>query len=306
MPDCTYFGRVLRIVERRCRGRGLTFYLTWDVTRLPSYGASVVAIVLGDEWCRRPAYAARVRAVFHCYGDDLMLGPLRRLDLLALLVAVQWLRTSVARMPFRVRGLVDRAFGKNARVYDIPLGYLHDGDAPIVPLAARSRDVWFAGSVAQTATARGLKGWLGTPKSRVRRLMIDALDALRAQRPAANVDVRLTADFTSSVAATPAAYGEALAQTKICVAPRGTSFETFRWFEGLRSGCVVVGEALPRRRYYDGAPYVRIEDWRDAVPTLSALLDDPARMDRLHAEALDWWRRHCSEDAVGTWIAQRI
>ena len=62
--DTWYFGRALAEMDRHLRTDGLTVYLTFDPDTLPSYGEDVVAVLIGDEWARVPAYLTRVRAVF--------------------------------------------------------------------------------------------------------------------------------------------------------------------------------------------------------------------------------------------------
>ena len=91
--------------------------------------------------------------------------------------------------------------------------------------------------------------------------------------------------------------------TRIALCPRGTSFETFRTFEALRAGCVVVAEALPRRWFYDGAPLVTIGDWRDLGGVLAELLSDREALERRHQASQAWWRDRCSEDALGAYLS---
>ncbi len=102
------------------------------------------------------------------------------------------------------------------------------------------------------------------------------------------------------------AYSLALMDSKICLAPRGTSADTFRLFEGLRYGCVVITERLPARWFYRNAPVVQIDDWQELHALVPALLGDPRRLQELSQAALRWWRTVASEEAIGHWMAERI
>jgi hypothetical protein len=89
-----------------------------------------------------------------------------------------------------------------------------------------------------------------------------------------------------------------MAETKICLAPRGSSVETYRFFEALRQGCVVICDRLPPHWFYDGCPAIQIDDWRDLEAQVAKLLADPQRLFFLHRESLAWWEAKCSEHAL--------
>jgi hypothetical protein len=120
------------------------------------------------------------------------------------------------------------------------------------------------------------------------------------------VKLAITRDFHASETAGSAAYSYEMMRAKICVVPRGTSFETFRFFEAIRYGCVVITEALPRRWFYDGSPAIQLRNWAKLEETLVALLRDGELMQRKHTAALEWWKNVCSEAAVGTYIADVV
>jgi hypothetical protein len=101
-------------------------------------------------------------------------------------------------------------------------------------------------------------------------------------------------------------YSELLAQTRICLVPRGNSPETFRFFEALRAGCIVICEAMPDHWFYRGAPVMRVRRWSELEAVIVPLLANPEEMERLHVASLEWWRSRCSEDAVGRYLAERI
>ena len=95
--------------------------------------------------------------------------------------------------------------------------------------------------------------------------------------------------------------------SRICLAPRGNSAETFRVLEGLRCGCVVVGDRLPPLLVLRGQPRAAAGPLERARAGGHARPRRPGReMARLHAESLAWWRDRCSEQAVGRFLAERL
>jgi hypothetical protein len=298
--DTRYFGAAFTHMERTLHDHDLDVYLTWDVRRLPGYGSRVVAVVLGDEGGRIPRYLDRVRAVFKCYGTRPAAAGILDLPRCGL----HWLRWLPGAAGL-ARGRIAARAGNGprpARVLPIPLGTYNQLELPVVPMRDRQTDVVFAGSVehAQSALQR-----IASPKARARREMLLALDRLGRARPGLRVDVRVTPSFDASVAASPEAYSRALMDARVCLAPRGTSPETFRVLEGLRCGCVVVTGKLPNHWFYRGAPLVRLERWED-LPSVLPALDDHGEMERRHAASLAWWHERCSEAALGGWLAQRL
>ncbi|MBN1529331.1 MAG: hypothetical protein JW895_09750 [Thermoleophilaceae bacterium] len=303
--DTRYFGAAFAAMERGLRDPDIDVYLTWDTERLPAYGPRVVAVLLGDEAGRIPRYAGRVRAVFKSYG--LRPQPGTRLRGASPVTAalelaqrsVHWLRwlPGGAR---QARARLTRAGQPGVML--IPLGTYNQVDLPVTPIAERPTDLFFAGSVEHEA---GLRYRLASPKARSRREMIEAVDLLARGRPGLRTDIRLTEGFTSSEDAAEG-YSQALMDARVCLAPRGNSAETFRVFEGLRAGCVVVSERLPRFWFYDGGPILQIDSWSQLGDVVEPLLDDPAELERLHAASLDWWREKCSEEALGRLMAERL
>jgi hypothetical protein len=304
-PDTRYFGAVFQAMEPLLSDPGLDIYLTWDWERLPDYGDRVVAVLLGDEVGRIPRYAGRVRAVFKCYGTHPVLGvgPVRDPSLTGLSnfaqYTVRWLRW----LPSGLAYARERARGSTpAAATTIPLGTYNQLDLPVTPIEGRPTDLFFAGSVEHKSSLRHRVG----PKTLTRRDMLAAVQSLAEQRPGLRLDLRLTPDFGTSAASPPGDLSRGLMDSKVCLAPRGTSVETFRLFEGLRAGCVVVGGRLPPHTFYAGAPVIQLDRWSELDRALLPVLDRPAELRRLHDLALAWWRDRCSEEAVGRFLAERL
>src|SRR3984893_937811 len=208
--DTRYWAGVFREMEHTLRDGGIDVYLTFDPHRLPRYGDSVVAVVLGYEVGRIPSYVDRVRAVFKCYGTRPVLGsgPLHNPSLTGIAefaqCAVRWLRWLpggaahgglLLRRATRGQGL--------APVSTVPLGTFNQLDLPIVPIEERPTDVFFAGSVEHGGA---LRHRLLSPKVRARREMLAAVERLAASRSALRTDLRLTHGFSASEAASSAGY----------------------------------------------------------------------------------------------------
>lgn len=311
--DCgEYFGKVFEAMQNSLKVEGLVFYFTRDLHELPSYGENVVAVVIGDEWSRIPTYFHKVGAVFKCYGTNLILGSnLLKPSYLNFLTLMQFIKAKFADLP----GWLYYVFykfkrKKNTPIYDIPLGYSNQVELPIKPINERNNDVFFAGSVAHdTYPVWSLKHWLETPKSLSRKQMLSSINKIK-DCTEIKVELSVTPGFHASFDPTKSAdarsYSEKMMDARICLAPRGTSFETFRFFEGMRYGCLVITEALPSRWFYDGCPAIQVDDWSELKEILVHVFEDKELLQKKHQESLNWWKEKCSEAAVGTYIAEKL
>ena len=147
----TYFFRTLQAFDAQAGPQGLTVYVTWRLDRLPSYGDNVVALVLGNEWARVPAYTHRVRTVFKCYGDRpfVSVSACSQSSRLLILNALKALRTWAYWFPSGISGRLRAIQAWVLRAPPpIPLGYGSQTDLPVRPILDRNVDVFFAGSVA--------------------------------------------------------------------------------------------------------------------------------------------------------------
>lgn len=312
-----YFSKVFQSVEKNLNNKGLIFYITMtELHKLPSYGDNVVVVMLGDELCRIPKYVDKVGAIFKCYGTTQAIGcnPFIIFSYLNVLTVIRFLRNLIIRSPFILnyqfqklkRWLLGSA--KIAPIFDIPLGYYNSENLPIKNLEDRLYDVFFAGSaVHEPYSIWSLQFWLRTPKTISREQMILRANYFQQKHPEFQVESSVTPAFgRASSNETTNSYSERMMNAKICLTPRGTSFETYRFFEAIKYGCIVVSEALPSRWFYDGAPIIKITDWQDLDDILEKLLSEKQLMQELHQKSLNWWETKCSEAAVGEYIADKL
>lgn len=321
----TYVHRVFRQMERHLDRGGWTVYLTWRLDRLPSVGPNVIAVVMGDEWSRVPAYANQVAATFKCYGTSLPLGSKSpwRPSYLNMLLWTKYLRTQVRRLPSLLRHAATTLSWRIKKnqdrppIYDFPLGYGNQMDLPLRPLPERPYDLFFAGSVEHAQYPFwSPKYWIQSPKAVSRHRMIEEMGKLARRDPSIEIKLSTTSEFAWNAVfynkpnteglLDARTYSEHMMNAKICLVPRGTSLETFRFFEALRYGCILITEPLPDRWFYDGAPVIEIEDWSTLITTIKDLLASPKQLQLLHEASLNWWNRVCSEEAVGRFMANKI
>lgn len=304
-PECDYYGKILAEVERALPDSGLVVYLTWNTRWLPSYGPDVVAFCVGDEWSQWPTYTRRVAAVFKTMGyvpsarGLLTWRPRHLVSNVVAYTRVQVLgaRTRPAQLrwaltPRRRRGHIDV----------IPLGtFKLDLTRPVPAWQDRTLDVTFQGSIVHGANhTRGVRRFVPSPKTFAREAMLRQLEALRETAPDLAVHVGTMASFLESEAADGAAYTALMGDTRVCLAPRGTNIETYRAFEGMALGCLVVSDKLPRHWFY-GDGIIEVDTWADLPAVLDRYLRAPGaqqeRQRRLDALARTW-QDSCSPPAV--------
>jgi hypothetical protein len=305
-----YLCQVLRALREYLPDVPLRFYVTDSWKELPSYGRNVYAILRDCGAYYFPEYADEVGGVFKVHPllpyASFGSGSLR-LELSTALRfakdAVVWANTYMNYL-LRRRGKTSRHVPK---IHSIPLGYgrqknvLTDLDEP------RRYDLSFSGSVASRESfGLSLKGAMGAPKTLSRRRMIVAARELQRRRPDLRIALRFTGDFSGSLADDGTEYSRTLAMSKIALVPRGDVFESFRYFEAMRSGCAVVCEPQPALWFYKNSPAVVLRDWSHLGDVVSTLLATPGMVGQLQSASLDHWNDVCSEKAVARFMAERI
>ena len=317
-----YIAGVFRKIEREAKVKGMTFYVTWNVDNLPAYGDKVVVILLRDEWCRFPNYLCDVHTVFRVHNRwPVYTGNLTEGTLYSNLIALlQFVRLHFIGLPGRLVYLYKRGKSflqgraKAVNFHVIPLGYAYQLALPIVQLHERSTDIFFKGSLNNFVPPRhSLKYWLRSPKNLARERMLKNARKLSGNRRDLSIDLEGTEQFTGNLLKSREAfeneaahYSQKMMNTKVALVPRGSSLDTFRFFEALRYGCVAITDKLPASWFYDGAPVLPIGNWDKLELIVDELFNDPARMEALHQAALDFWHTHCSEEALGDYITEQL
>jgi hypothetical protein len=310
--DCVYFGKVLSEFEKHITD-DICCYLTWDNDSLPQYGDHVVAILIGEEWGLIPRYARHVRVVARVMGRAPFLGVRQWWppDRLTVLLTVKHMRNWLRHLRSWLRYLKtpsswpDRVHKKGVIVH-LPWGSASLVDVPMKSMRERSRNYFFSGGIT-TGADTGYRRLLSTPKMYSRKAMVDAVAKIEAKHS------RLAADRAISVKNTPVKdsnddreYAQRMMDSKVCLAPRGSVADTWRYFEGLKSGCAVITNPLPDEWYYRDAPVIQIDRWSQLESALVPLLSDNTRLERIHSQAVQYWETVCGEKAVGRFLADAL
>jgi hypothetical protein len=228
----TYWIRVLRNVEEISLLSDLTFYIVWHnrlVRELPTYGKNVVAIILMDEERTIPVYCDKVGFIFKTYGFKPWCAVPKGLKFPSyLLKCLREHAIWAAHYNAYLRSNGRLRLPKRMEV--VPLGYARQTDAPAKPFEMRKFAVGFLGSLEHNKHHRlSPRALFGTPKTLARKQMISSLQNIRTEMPE-NVFISTTNSFNASISAGGERYSEIMADTKICLAPRGSSSETYRFF----------------------------------------------------------------------------
>jgi hypothetical protein len=310
-----YFSQTFQEFEKISPLCGLTFYITHDnIQELPSYGNNVVAIIVGDESCCIPRYSEKVLAVFKCYGTwPTSLIQWKFSDPHFLFASInkfafdrlRWMKFEIAS---QIKSLIQRKslLSRSKRnIFLIPLGYHQQVELPIKNIHERIYDTSFLGSVAHGNQRFSIKNLIKNPKKLSRESLVTTLERCE-ERSKFKIFLSSFSGFFDPNKFSPDIYSEILMESKICVAPQGTSLETFRFFEGMRYGCIVIAESLPSHWFYEESPVVKISSWKDLEDLISELLSDVDLMNKKHEESLAWWNSKCSEVVLSKYIDQTL
>jgi hypothetical protein len=304
-----FYLRVFRLIEEDTSFLGLSIFISYNMPKaLPQYGKDVVLVILGDEFHQDRSYFKDIACVLRCYGayppycDGWPINRLKRAGLIQWMYKVAiHLKTrcmALANLPERLYDLIrpKSAFIdviKPTPSLHLPLGLIEVFDPELYWPEARDTDYCFLGSIDEGTKQKWIHGLLVRPKVLAREHMMHALSA----RPDLKGITLSTKGFADSLNQKEP-YAKAMARSKIALVPRGTSYETYRFNEACKAGCVIICDPLPNTEFYQGHPGIVIEDWSRLPELLDKLLADPEAL-RGHAKAsLAFWTHKASEKAV--------
>lgn len=98
-------------------------------------------------------------------------------------------------------------------------------------------------------------------------------------------------------------YSDILNNTKIIFVPTGSaSMESFRFFEAMMCGCIVVCIDMPRVDFYNTANIIKIDEWNNLENTVSYILSRNSEIEYISYEAMNWYKYYCSPDGLANYM----
>jgi hypothetical protein len=102
-------------------------------------------------------------------------------------------------------------------------------------------------------------------------------------------------------------YNFILKNTKIALCPKGwVNQETFRLYESMKWGCVVISEDLPNRSYYKGIPIIEVKDWSEGIEIANRLIEDTNELERLSKKNIQFYKDNLSAESTANLIIRTI
>jgi hypothetical protein len=313
VADTRYVLALLAQAEPLIQAQGLHFYFTKDPDALPEYGPHVIAVLLLEERCKIPAYAHHVGAVIRNTETRPFLGfgPRLRLGYLEGVLIFEYLRDwyTHLRSLRRLRdfkGSLPRVFQQRPKMIRIPLGFHSQEPLPVLPMRERKLDTFFAGDIQNQFARNDYRFWTSTSKIQARRQLWSVLKKLRAD-PEWRIEFSDTSDDDNRRADFAfGSYSERMQHSRICVAPRGSMAETYRLYEGLRAGCLVICNRLPPLPFLQDAPILVVDDWKELPSLLKRYARDIDALEQFSAAGQRWWDERCGEKAFAAVLAEQL
>ena len=109
---------------------------------------------------------------------------------------------------------------------------------------------------------------------------------------------RFNADFNKGLNSKD--YHFYLKNTKVALIPKGwVNTETFRLYESMKWGCVLITEELPQREYYNDIPVIQVKDWKAGWRIAQKLILNKPKLDHLSKQTQQYYEDNLSSMAVG-------
>ena len=177
------------------------------------------------------------------------------------------------------------------RVSPLPLGCLEGFVNQDIPITKRTKD-W---------------SWMGQFDPYTRVNFRQAVDRLQSERPDYNSHVLWYEGWNNGDAID--SYCDVMNNTKVALVPIGSgSGESFRFFEAMCAGCIVINAGLPYTPMYSAAPAFPIDaGWAELTRTIDFILGREEEVLEYHSNAARLWYEHfCSPESLAEYMFKRI
>lgn len=102
-------------------------------------------------------------------------------------------------------------------------------------------------------------------------------------------------------------YNFILRNSKIALCPKGwVNTETFRLYEAMKWGCVVISEELPDRSYYKDIPIIKVKDWREGLKISNELINNKTKLEEMSKRNLQYYKDNLSPQATANLIVDKL
>jgi len=187
------------------------------------------------------------------------------------------------------RNYFDEKYSVRNNIFFLPLPYLGElSDNSIIPITQRSTDVFFAGQVTYPE------------RKRLSKIILE----LKNKYKDINFIFKENDGFFSSWNVNQ--YLSKLGDSKISLCPGGASRETYRHFESLHQGCVVVSEPLPYTWYFNDVPIITVQSWEDLSGLLENLINNENLLQKTSTKSMEYWNQKLSPTAVADFIKDSL
>ena len=195
-------------------------------------------------------------------------------------------------------------------IYPFPLGQVNNirfAESEIKKISAREISAFFSGNLNENRIAFFKQfSWLKIPVTALKYLIrIPLIKKMLlktvCRKQIANSFINFTYGFKQGLSAE--AYKQHLLNAKIVFCPAGfISTETFRHYEAMAAGCIIISEKLPENLLYKTAPIIQVSDWKAGIAIALKLLNNIAELEQLQQNSIDFWRKNYSESAVAGYV----
>jgi hypothetical protein len=311
LSEWRYPSGVLAEAAKQLEGERLSFYFTKNTGALPEYGDHVVPVIWQEERCKVPTYARHVRGVIRVMQAAPFLGFQPRLGLnkYEAVLAFQYARDRFINLRSRYKlhrppANWPERIHEVARVMTIPLGYHSQKELAQIPMRERTLDAFFTGELHTPVSKTDYRYWTSSSKTEARKQLWTVLLELTKDS-----QWHIKMGNIAGGEGTPPGpgfdnYSHNMMNSRICLAPRGTVAESYRFYEGLRAGCLVICNRLPPEPFLEGAPVIQIDNWKELPRLMQKYARDLDALEHYRCASLEFWNTRLSEPVIGQKVAK--